>query len=82
MEEVARGGGELKFAQSGDVRLAILTAAMDSGGEPGRGLGVSSRVPSVVGISESCDGWWNSAWESILPKAGLAKRYATRRECR
>lgn len=61
MEEVVRGAGDVNLTRSGDAAFDMLTGA----------VGVSGRTASVVGI-KSCGGWYNGAWESILPEAQLA----------
>jgi hypothetical protein len=63
MEDVARGAGDVKPA------FAMSTCAADSERDAERPLGVSGAATSVVGMSESCDGWCRGVWWSILPDA-------------
>jgi len=72
MEEVVRGAGEMNLTRSGDASFDMVRAAADSAGDRERSLGVSGCAYSVVGINESCDGWYCGVWDSMLPEARSA----------
>jgi hypothetical protein len=69
MEEVVRGAGDVNFTRSGEASFDMSPGAADSERDIERTLGVSGPANSVVGTSESCDGWCRGVRLSILPKA-------------
>jgi hypothetical protein len=69
MEDVARGAGDVNLRRSGEAPFAMSRWATDSERDADRPLGVSGAASSVVGMSESCDGWCRGVWLSILPEA-------------